>query len=426
MLIKKGKSVVLAVALLLGFTQVAFGKLKFVGPVIPDNNPGAGWSADYNGYPTWYRDVFGQTAGLEVPPDPGTIFDPPDLNNPFSAHTGFGAEAFWWSADASIALGGGNRALLNLALEAAYNTADPTDGEQIAFTRIRIRVDTPVAGTYRITHPYGEKIFKNVPAGTKEINDTADVGIGAPGDFSLALVGQVGPFLKAVAPAPPPGFFGDAATPSTVTGSPTGNNLFRVERETTPGTFVLVGQTNKFVVSGKFFTGTAFVPNLATYAQDATGATTVFATGRKFPPNLPEERITIAANAGAGNFSLTRSGNLYFASQSLGIGVEPPARMRFIGRTNGAQQTILTKEITDVVTVRKADWSATTQTLTVIVDSSDRFAPLPTLTVKGEGISDTVVVGRTGVVTGVRVPPPTITVTSSQGGEDSAPITILP
>jgi len=426
MLIKKGKYMVLATALLLACSQLAFGELTAVGPVLPDTDPGPGWSAGYNGFPMWYRDALGQTAGLEVPPDPGTIFDPPDPANPFSVQTGFGAEAFWWDANASIALGGGNQALLTLAMEAAYNTADATDGEQIAFTRIRIRVDTPLAGTYRITHPYGQKIFKNVAAGTKEINDTVDIGIGAPGDFSLPLVGQVGPFLKMVNPAPPAGYFGDAVTPATVTGSPTNNNLFRVERETGPDTFVLVGETDQFIVSGKLFTGTPFAPVLATYAQDTTGATTVFASARKFPPTVAGERITVRANAGAGNFSLARSGDLFFASQALGIGVEPAATMRFAGRTNGVNQTILTKAITDVVTVRQADWSAATQTLTVTVDSSDKFAPKPTLTVKGEGIADTPVVGRKGTVTGVPVPPTIITVTSSAGGEDSAPITILP
>lgn len=426
MLSKRSRYIVLAAVLLLGLSQVAFAKLVAVGPVLPDTDPGPGWSPGYNGYPSWYRDSLGQTVEFTAPPDPGTIFDPPDPNVPFSVQTGFGAEAFYWDANATIAdLGGGNQAILVLALEAAYNTADPTDGEQITFARVRIRVDTPVAGTYRIIHPYGQKTFTNVAAGRREINDTSDVGIGAPGDFTGALSGQIGPFLKMVAPPPPAGYLGDGATAATVTGSPTGNNFFRVE-QLVGGVFVPIGQTDQFIVSGKLFTGTPFISVRANYAQDAAGVTTVFAFARSYPPAVPGQNVTVRANAGAGNFLLARTGFFFFGSQALAAGVEPPATLRFIGRTNGVNPTILTEPLPDLVTIRRAEWSAATQTLTVTVDSSDVFPPVPTLTLRGRDVPPTPVVGQTAIVAGVISPPAVIRVTSSAGGLDSARVVILP
>jgi len=426
MLSKKSKYIVLAAVLLLGLSQVAFAKLVAVGPVLPDTDPGPGWSPGYNGYPSWYRDSLGQTAAFRSPPYPGTIFDPPDPTVPFSVQTGFGAEGFYWDANATIAdLGGGNQALLVLALELAYNTADPTDGEQITFARIRIRVDTPVAGTYRIIHPYGEKVFTNVPAGGRQINDTSDVGIGAPGNFTGALAGQIDPLLKMVNPPPPAGFLGDAATPATVTGSPTGNNLFRVERLVN-GVFVQVGQTDQFIVSGRLYPRTPIIADRATYSQDPAGVTTVSGFAQSFPPEVPGETITVTGNAGAGNFNLARSGFFFFGSQVLPDGTEPPATLRFVGRTNGVNLTFLDEPLTDLVAIKQADWSAAAQTLTILVESSDAFAPLPTLTLSGRSIPDTQVSAGTVVVAGVISPPPVISVTSSAGGLDSASVVILP
>ena len=98
-----------------------------------------------------------------------------------------------------------------MALECAFTTGDAVPGEQITFARIRIRIDTPVAGTYTVFYPYGTKTFAGVPAGLRGINDTFDIGIGAPGDFTGALGGQIGPFLRQVTGAPP-GYLGDGAT----------------------------------------------------------------------------------------------------------------------------------------------------------------------------------------------------------------------
>src|SRR4030042_3008831 len=104
MLIKKGKYIVLAALLLLAFTQVASAKLSAVGPVLPDTDPTAGWSAGYNGFPMWYRDKQGLTLPLTNPPNQFNIPFPVDPLNPFSVQIGFDAEAMWWFASATTAV----------------------------------------------------------------------------------------------------------------------------------------------------------------------------------------------------------------------------------------------------------------------------------------------------------------------------------
>ena len=84
------------------------------------------------------------------------------------------------------------------------------------------------------------------------INATVDNGILAPGFTGPVTAGsRVGPsFLQwdATLPAAPAGFIGDGITPHTITGSPCGTNVFKVE-----GPLLPVGgvQTPLFVVTGK-------------------------------------------------------------------------------------------------------------------------------------------------------------------------------
>jgi hypothetical protein len=431
MLIKKGKYIVLAALLLLAFTQVASAKLSAVGPVLPDTDPTAGWSVGYNGFPMWYRDKTGLTLQLPNPPNQFNIPFPVDPLNPFSVQIGFDAEAMWWFASATTAVPDGVADLV-LALEAAFGGGAAADKDQITFARVRFRIDA-APGTYRVTYPYGIKTFV-VPAGTpitKAINDTSDVGIGAPGVFNGAIQGAIGPFLTQVSPAPVGvGAIGDGVL-ATVTGSPLvpAANFFKIERETSPGVFTQIGLTNQFNVWGQKFPGTAFAPVAATYSRDAAGNTVVSAFARRFAPILAAEKITVSADAGIGPFNLTVKGLNFFATQALGVVTTPlPATLNFTGLTNAAPATAttLTRKLTDVVTIRQADWSAATQTLTVTVDTSDLFLPQPQLTLTGLGFKPTLVVGRTGTVTLLAVPPTRVTVTSAAGGKSSAPVSILP
>ncbi len=222
-----------------------------------------------NGFPIWFEDSNGVrvelmpfyqgdapfSEGIPPVPKPGLVPDllsisaPPEAGNLFSEAIGFGGEAFWWSAGAITPTPGGN-AILVLAQEAAFGgTAEPVDGQQFAFGRLRIRVDIVTPGDYTVTTPYGDILFTDVPAGPSGINFSNDVGDFTPyaNRTTMLDLNPIGPFLTATnAPA---GHLGDPALDSTVTGSPTGNNFFRV---TGPdGTF----QTDLFNVSGRLFPG---------------------------------------------------------------------------------------------------------------------------------------------------------------------------
>ena len=215
----------IAALMLLCMVPVASAQLAAVGPNDPVNH-----------YPSWYQDQNLLQLELCIPNGGGCLADPPVTGNVFSQTTGFGEEAFYWSAEASVPAG--NTALVSgiviLALEAAYASAVPRDGRQIVFSRLRIRLNgLPNAGPYTVIHPYGQRTFTATPdpavTGTFLINFTQDVGAAAVGNFTRALNGPItGPFLTAVNPAPPAGFIGNPRRLQTVTGSPTGNNFIRI------------------------------------------------------------------------------------------------------------------------------------------------------------------------------------------------------
>ena len=150
-----------------------------VGPLDLPSPPG-------HGYPQWYQDSNGLALDLCVPqtlnqldpclatPAPG---DPlPTL--PYTFPDNWSDEFFWFGAEALIDLGGGNSAVLVQAVEAAFGGGPPSVGDQIAFARIRIRFNAPVAGSYTVTFPYGQEEFPNLEVG-ELVFFTSDVGIGA-------------------------------------------------------------------------------------------------------------------------------------------------------------------------------------------------------------------------------------------------------
>ena len=239
------------------------------------------------GYPLWYQENAGTpeipAGGLQLTicpaVDPMCISAPIDPADPASVALRTGEEGFWWSGEAfintdTVANAQGVDGLLVLAMEAAFaGTGVPAEGQQIAFGRLRIRIDTPVAGTYTVTHPYGVEVFENVPAGRRAINMTRDIGAIDPANpdsaFRGALFSDIGPLFlrwttfnpdplandtllkKPVNPVDPDSpviqYVGDPAFPHPVTGSPFNTNFFRIVG---PGIDV---QTPLFSVSGKVF-----------------------------------------------------------------------------------------------------------------------------------------------------------------------------
>lgn len=172
-------------------------------------------------------------------------------------------EAFWFNASATVT--GAASGLVEMATEAAF--AGAGSGQEIAFNRIRIRLDVPEPGTYVVDYPYGSKTFTVAaldPQG-RDINLTQDVGCLTPpcGAFAhLADSGEGGvggSFLRwdpAVAPAAPAGFLGDGVSAHRVVGSPIGRNFVEVTRigdaaGAALATPEVVSHVDTFAVQGK-------------------------------------------------------------------------------------------------------------------------------------------------------------------------------
>ena len=253
----------------------ALAQLSKVGPIDPNT-----------GFPFWYEDSKGVRVGYCV--DPGgmcidTLPDPtrPPLVAPNAANSNFPEEMLYWSAESELAGNNGVNGLLVLALEAAFESA-VQQGQQVTFSRIRIRIDNLVQGaSYRITHPYGEEEFDNVAAGDRGINFTQDLGVG---NFPYgALNGRTDPLLTwdtfGLSPqqgGPPAGYLGDPNIEHQVTGSPffdangLPQNYFRIERidPVTRQVTESIGQTNLFAVQGKVAgLGVAANPRGGTYTS---------------------------------------------------------------------------------------------------------------------------------------------------------------
>lgn len=289
----------LALALASGPSQAV---LERVGP--PDNSPAIG------GYPAWYQDTTGLTLEFCNPVNfaeveggwclllPGDVPTVPEV-----FPTAFFDEHFWFAGDASMTPASGGKALLGVALEAAF-AADVVPGGQIAFTRVRLVLNpVPVTGDYRFIHPYGEKTIRAV-AGDK-IFFTDDVGINcAPGQFDCAMQGQVGPFLlpsdapggaelpPVAGPVPGKLYIADPARVGPVTGSSLpaftdsagqlrNHNIFRIEGpvgsglgvDPASGARVDFIETPDFALMGRVFAGTLpgrVAVERASYERDAT------------------------------------------------------------------------------------------------------------------------------------------------------------
>jgi|MTBAKSStandDraft_1061840.scaffolds.fasta_scaffold03561_9 hypothetical protein len=262
-------------AAVLFFAPPAGAALQAVGPV---SGP--------HGFPLYYTDS--NNLSLELCLDDGwCAFDPIDPDNDNHVELGVGGEVFWWMAEAIIdedspadddtfvgpLPGPDFDALLVLALEGTFGGDESVvNGQQISFGRLRIRIDVTAPGTYTVTHPYGTEIFNNVTV-EDGINFTADIGsanfLDVEKGFQGALQSDIGPFLTWDTFNPDPAandpaliagdahYVGDNATPHRVTGSPTGNNLFRVEG---PGGILV--ETRLFVVMGKVYDGDPATPHV--------------------------------------------------------------------------------------------------------------------------------------------------------------------
>ena len=299
-----------------------------------------------NGFPLWYQGDAGLKlqlcldTALEVAP--GVVVNPCEYEPPTAAPPSFpgnfGAEAAYWTAAALgnyfSSNGVTSSALLVLSLEATgANEGALNDGNQAVSSTIRIRVDVPVAGTYRVTHPYGSMDYIVTTPGVRAINVTQSFGLDSAQNFLLAMNdgdgttpivnadgATIGPFLVPINPHggtlnvnDPDTFAGgpitvdgttyialpfapaNPAAPTVpieifqpVTGSPLDTNYFRIEL--IPGPETPVGfelnpgnidnpqlvQFDDFLLVGKVFndTGNAIPVAIDDFVATAMGKTT--------------------------------------------------------------------------------------------------------------------------------------------------------
>ncbi len=259
---------------------VATGPQGSVGPVNPET-----------GYPYWYGDNNGLKLELcldeaTVCPVVGEAYDP---SLPPSIPGNFPEESFWWSAEAALALPGGEEARLIMATEAAFGGAgDVAQGQQNAFARMRIRFDGAQANaTYTATTPYG--VFEVTADDRGRVRFTEDLGcLQQPCDWTEPLDGKIGPFLTwdNTLPAAPAGSIGDPNVEHTVTGSPFNTNYFSLQ-----GPGLARVQTDLFAVQGKIATVRANV--------DKPGGTYKEATTVNIQASFPDEAKIVYTTDGS-------------------------------------------------------------------------------------------------------------------------------
>jgi hypothetical protein len=265
------------------------------------------------GFPLWYQDAAG-TRLAECNDAPCPV-PRPDLTQPASMPNNLGDENFYFAADTDVTLGNGGTVLLVEALEGAF-LPDFNDGNQVVFQRIRIRgknIFSPGIA-YTFTYPFGSRTITADATGT--INDTVDTGCLTPpcaSNFAAALQGPIDRFPTwdpAVRPAAPSGFIGDYAVLHTITGSPTGNNFFRIDGPNVGGLGVNSVQTNVFNVAGKLAFPVTVAPGALSFPAQGLG--TISATHDVTFTNGGSTNVTVSGvsitGANAADFRIVSNG----------------------------------------------------------------------------------------------------------------------
>ena len=430
----------LAAALTLAAAAAANADLARVGPI-----------NTVNGYPKWYQDQGGQVLDLCMPnmTDPGGLQFTAcllELPPPYNFPTNFPDESFYFRAVSEpLAVGtGGQRAVLVLALEAAFASGAPAVGQQVVFTRIRVTAGVPFDGDYKVVHPYGEEMFFGVVSngGNRDIVFTEDVGV-TPGDFKQALNSRVGPFLRKAdgtfVTLNGATFLSDGVALETVTGSPYGTNYFEICGPlNTPQSacyrterFSLTGRVHDFVAEP---IGSPLSIDRATYTRNGSG-TSVDISATVIPGLLPNGSLQAAPRLSAGTAGMPpvlmngpnnpRLGQYY--AQNLPVnGNALPSSVTVINSAD-VPPSATSARIVDAVTVTLADYDPLAQTLVVVATSSDKgdgMNQTPKLILQGfedAAAIPNVISGDPAsmqfTVIGLAVPPGHVSVESQRGGE---------
>ncbi|MDD2064340.1 hypothetical protein ACIOWB_23640 [Pseudomonas capeferrum] len=434
----------LAVAIFAGMLQLpAQAALNAVdpGPYNLGNGNFAGWYQDSHGRTLdlcLTKAVSSRAAGAPgapaymctLLPTPGVFDD----TQPIAFPTNFPDEAFWFTADAAIVdAARGIDLSYGTAIEAAFAAEEPVEGDQVSFARVRIRVDVPTAGTYVVTHPYGVDVFDVPAGGRRAINMTRDIGIAGAGDFTGALKGDVGPFLRSVNGPYTEGserFIGDPNLEERVTGSPFNTNFVRIEG---PGGIDL--RTELFSISGKLSNvalPTPLMPLRTTYSRrtengDLRAQQDVFVMA-------PPPPATVILTSQTPNLSLTEAnGTGAWYAQSVLNPAVPTTLVLTADNSVAIPTSSLTTAnlpLTDLVTITQAEYRLSTGQLTLVASTSDETSPpvLTAHTANGTLIGNLSGNGavKTLSTTLSPIPPAKVQVTSANGGSDSEDVVLVP
>jgi hypothetical protein len=435
-----------ALGLALSLTGSAYAQLAAVDP--------GPYTFATGKFPMWYQDsnnlsmelcqsrAASSRVGVTTPPaymctllpEPG-IFDD---SLPMVFPDNWPPEAFWFLAETAIANNGAGFGMdaYVAGIEAAFASENPADGDQQSFARIRIRVNVPVAGTYVITHPYGVETVNVSTPGRRAINITKDVGIGPPGDFTGAVNGAIGPFLRSVNGPytevnPDTGgvetFVGDPNLTEAVTGSPFNTNFVRIVGPSGAGTI----QTTLFTVAGKVLDSrqqTHVDIDRATYRRTSAGVRAeVFAKADSSSTLCFRETVALLPGPPPTpcQTSLTGDNTGLFFGQRLGNGTLPSVVV--VTATNPAgttRPTSVSSKLTDVVKVQTARYNWANKTLLIEATSTDEVA-VPDMVAQGYGrLSKTGTLQRI-TVADLTQPPASVTVKSAAGGSDTEAVVVV-
>lgn len=423
-----GRASAWLVCLLVIFSASAMAQLARVGPV--DTN---------NGFPQWYQDPSGLVLDACLPnsaelTDGTCLVTPDQLASPTSPITfpnNFPDEFFFYNATSTMALPSGGNALLVLALEGAFLNGPVLAGDQMVFTRLRIRVDVPSpGGTYRVIHPFGVEVFPDVPAGLRTINFTNDIGLTA-GNFAEALNGKITTFLRASTTAGGPAspfvvlnggntFLTDPLVTTPITGSPFGTNVFRIEGPNIGGPGIDFIESDQFTLMGRVHLAPVPSPVMvtrATYRRTSSSAQAdVFATATP-AIGVPDPVLSVTGTNCRGTL-MSKMGTSYFAQAQLTDPNAIPASL-LITNSSDSPVTFTETDLVDEVQITAANWDPATQMLSIQAFSGDQVAP-PMLMALGLGPLDAT--GQLTVQT--PLPPAEIVVVSSWGGRDTRKVTL--
>jgi len=451
---------VTAILSMVALAGAAQADLNRVGPANVPSPPG-------HGFPAWYQDLNGLTLDFCLPDavDPGQAqqsaclllgtLAAPLPNPPFVFPTNYPEEIFYYRAvsvplDLSDpAVGGVVKGVLVLALEGAFATGGAAAGQQITFTRIRITAGLPHPGTWTVTHPFGIETFVvDRATGARDIFFSEDVGV-APGVFTGALSSRVGPYLQAStvaggAPNTPitingASFLSDGVRAEQLTGSPFGTNYFEVcgpfngvvdSCRRTP-LFSLTGRVHNGLIGSPLRVDRATYSRAGAAAQVDVSANASQGVGQALGPKLTAAAITVSPVLLNGPTVL---GEWY--GQGIPVPADAIPSTLTVTNSNDAPPTSVTAHVTDMVTVKSATYAG--GTLTVVATTSDKGIPgplpadpvvLPPPDLRLEGIPLAALTkvnasdpAETTFTIVLAVPPPTVRVSSSVGGQGQADV----